>query len=189
MQRLPLPVGRGLSSASRIEPLFTRVAGDIVASATEVRCWSSSDWSDVQQESFGRELELAGFASAAFKRVNLAWDICSDLATIAYTKRRPSGVEQLNIAFAVTTLMHEAGHLKESGDFYGAGQNEPLAECWGMQHIREAARALGASYAYADELAERYWAELYPKRPPEYRTRKCRDGGAYDVRKDGPMWP
>jgi hypothetical protein len=189
MERLPLPVGQGLSTTSRIEPLFTRVARDIVAPATEVRCWSPSDWSAVQKESFGGNRELAGFASAAFKRVNLAWDICSDLATLAYTSRRPGGAEELDIAFAVTTLMHEAGHLKESGDFYGAGENEPLAECWGMQHIREAARALGASQAYADDLAGRYWAELYPKRPPEYRTRRCRDGGAYDVRKDSPVWP
>jgi hypothetical protein len=189
MERLPLPVGQGLSTTSRIEPLFTRVARDIVAPATEVRCWSPSDWSAVQKESFGGNRELAGFASAAFKRVNLAWDICSDLATLAYTSRRPGGAEELDIAFAVTTLMHEAGHLKESGDFYGAGENEPLAECWGMQHIRAAARALGASQTYADELAGRYWAELYPERPPEYRTHKCRDGGAYDVRKDSPVWP
>lgn len=189
MERLPLPVGQGLSTASRVEPLFTRVVGDIVAPATEVRCWSPPDWSEVQKESLGTDLDLAGFASAAFKRVNLAWDICSDLATLAYTSRRPGGDDELDIAFAVTTLMHEAGHLKESGDFYGAGQNEPLAECWGMQHIRAAARALGASQAYADELAERYWAELYPTRPPEYRTRRCRDSGPYDVRKDSPVWP
>jgi hypothetical protein len=43
--------------------------------------------------------------------------------------------------------------------------------------------------AYADELAERYWTEVYPTRPAGYRTKKCRDGGAYDVRKESAVWP
>ncbi len=189
MERLPLPVGTGLRQESHIEPLFTRVANDLAAPASEVRCWSRADWPKLQQETFGRTLNLAGFASPQYKRANLAWDICDSLGTIAYTDRRPTGSEQLELAFAVTTLMHEAGHLNESGDFFGAGQNEPLAECWGMQHIRQAARRLGAVGAYADELAERYWTEVYPSRPADYRTEKCRDGGAYDVRKESPIWP
>jgi hypothetical protein len=189
MERLPLPAWRGLLEESHVEPLFTRTARDIAAPATEVRCWSRADWSQLQEESFGSDLDLAGFASPAFKRVNLAGDICNGLATLAYTNRRPDGVEELDIAFAVTTLMHEAGHLNESGDFFGADENEPLAECWGMQHIREAARTLGASRAYADELAERYWDEVYPTRSAEYRSEKCRDGGAYDIRKDSSIWP
>jgi hypothetical protein len=189
MERLPLPVGTGLREESRIEPLFTRVANDLAAPASEVRCWSREDWPKLQKETFGRTLNLAGFASPQYKRANLAWDICDSLATIAYTDRRPTGSEQLGLAFAVTTLMHETGHLNESGDFYGAGQNEPLAECWGMQHIRQAARGLGALRAFADELAERYWTEIYPTRPADYRTKKCRDGGAYDVRKESAIWP
>jgi hypothetical protein len=189
MERLPLPVGTGLREESRIEPLFTLVANDLAAPASEVRCWSREDWPKLQKATFGRTLNLAGFASPQYKRANLAWDICDSLATIAYTDRRPAGSEQLGLAFAVTTLMHEAGHLNESGDFYGAGQNEPLAECWGMQHIRQAARRLGAMKTYADELAERYWTEIYPMRPADYRTKKCRDGGAYDVRKESAIWP
>jgi hypothetical protein len=189
MERLPLPVGTGVREESHIEPLFTRVANDLAAPASEVRCWSRTDWPKLQRETFGRTLNLAGFASPQYKRANLASDICDSLATIAYTDRRPTGSEQLRVAFAVTTLMHEAGHLNESGDFFGAGQNEPLAECWGMQHIRQAARRLGAVRAYADELAERYWTEIYPTRPADYRTNKCRDGGAYDVRKESAIWP
>jgi hypothetical protein len=182
-------VGRGLLETSRVEPVFTRVSHDVVASATEVRCWSRWDWHDLQKESFGKDLQLAGFASADFKRVNLAWDICDELATLAYTHRRPVGDEELRIAFSVTTLMHEAGHLNEAGDFYGAGANEPLAECWGMQHIRVAARMLGGSRAYADELAARYWSDVYPTRPRDYRSDKCRDGGAYDIRPASSVWP
>jgi hypothetical protein len=189
MERLPLPVGRGELAESRVELLFTRVARDLAAPVAQVRCWSRSDWPELQKDTFGEDLDLAGFASPGFQRVNLAWDICDGLAKIAYTNERPRGTEELDIAFAVTTLMHEAGHLNESGDFYGAGQNEPLAECWGMQHIREAAERLGASQAYASELADRYWTEVYPTRPPGYRTKKCRNGGAYDVRKESAIWP
>jgi hypothetical protein len=188
-ERLPLPAATGVREESRIEPLFTRVANDLASPASEVRCWSRADWPKLQEETFGRTLNLAGFASPQYKRVNLAWDICDSLGTIAYTDRRPTGSEQLGLAFAVTTLMHEAGHLNESGDFFGAGQNEPLAECWGMQHIRQAARLLGAARAYADDLATRYWAEVYPTRAAGYRTKKCRDGGAYDVRKESAIWP
>jgi hypothetical protein len=189
MERLPLPVGRGVLAESRVEPLFTEVARDIAAPVGQVRCWSRSDWTELQKDTFGQDLDLAGFASPGFQRVNLAWDICDSLATIAYSDRKPTGTEQLEIAFAVTTLMHEAGHLNESGDFYGAGQNEPLAECWGMQHIRQAAVKLGASRPYASELAQRYWTEIYPTRPLDYRTKKCRNGGAYDVRKSSSVWP
>ena len=189
MERLPLPVATWPTEESRVEPTFTRVANDVAAPASQVRCWSRSDWSELQKESFGKDLNLAGFASPQFKRVNLAWDMCDGLATLAYTSERPSGTSELEIAFAVTTLMHEAGHLNESGDFYGAGENEPLAECWGMQHIRVGAVALGASKAYANELADRYWAEVYPTRPADYRTKKCRNGGAYDLNKESAIWP
>jgi hypothetical protein len=189
MQRLPLPPGRGVLEASHVEPFFTKVARGIAAPVGEVRCWSRADWTELQKETFGRDHHLAGFASPGFQRVNLAWDICDNLAKVAYTNERPTGNEELEIAFAVTTLMHESGHLNESGDFYGAGANEPLAECWGMQHIRQATVRLGASRAYANELAARYWTEVYPTRPANYRTKKCRDGGAYDIRKESSVWP
>jgi hypothetical protein len=58
-----------------------------------------------------------------------------------------------------------------------------------MQHIRQAARRLGASRAYADDLAERYWTEVDPTRPAGYQTKRCRDGGAYDVRTESSIWP
>ena len=189
MERLPLPVAAWPTGESRVEPTFTRVANDVAAPASQVRCWSRSDWAELQQKSFGRDLNLAGFASPQYKRVNLAWDMCDALAKLAYTSERPSGTDELEIAFAVPTLMHEAGHLNESGDFYGAGANEPLAECWGMQHIRVGAVELGASRAYANELASRYWAEIYPTRTPGYRTKKCRNGGAYDINKESDVWP
>jgi hypothetical protein len=188
-QRLPLPVGGGMLQASRVEPLFTAVANAQAAPAAQVRCWAEPEWTKVKTEAFGRSDDLAGFASPEFKRVNLDPRICRRLALLAYTASRPTGIEQLELAFALDTIMHESGHLNESGDFYGRGANEPLAECWGMQHIREAARALGASSAYAAELAERYWREVYPTRPRTYRSLRCRNGGRYDVRPGNDVWP
>jgi hypothetical protein len=189
MQRLPLPVGGGLLQASRVEPLFTAVAKEQAAPSVEVRCWTTSEWTKVKEETFGRNEDLAGFASAQFQRANLDPRICRWLALLAYARWRPGGPDQLRIAFALDTIMHESGHLNESGDFYGAGTNEPLAECWGMQHIRQAARALGASSAYAAQLAQRYWGEVYPSRPRAYRSARCRNGGAYDVRPGSDIWP
>jgi hypothetical protein len=58
-----------------------------------------------------------------------------------------------------------------------------------MQHIRPAAIELGASRAYAAELAERYWEQVYPTRPREYRSPRCRNGGEYDVRPGSDVWP
>jgi hypothetical protein len=188
-QRLPLPVGGGMLEASRVEPFFTAVANEQAAPAAQVRCWAEPEWTTVKTEAFGRSDDLAGFASPEFKRVNLDPRICRRLALLAYAASRPTGIEQLELAFALDAIMHESGHLNESGDFYGRGANEPLAECWGMQHIREAARALGASPAYAAELAERYWREVYPTRPRTYRSLRCRNGGPYDVRPGNDVWP
>jgi hypothetical protein len=188
-QRLPLPVGGGMLEASRVEPLFSAVANEHAAPAAQVRCWAEPAWTKVKTEAFGRSDDLAGFASPEFKRANLDPRICRRLALLAYAASRPTGIEQLELAFALDTIMHESGHLNESGDFYGRGANEPLAECWGMQHIRQAARALGASPAYAAELAERYWREVYPTRPRTYRSPRCRNGGSYDVRPGNDVWP
>ena len=188
-QRLPLPVGGGLLSASRVEPLFTEVANEQAAPAAQVRCWAEPEWTKVKKEAFGKNEDLAGFASSEFKRANLDPRVCRWLGILAYTDSRPGGVDQLEIAFALDTLMHESGHLNESGDFFGAGSNEPLAECWGMQHIRQAALAFGATRVYAAELAERYWAEVYPTHSRDYRTPRCRNEGAYDIRPGSDVWP
>ena len=188
-ESLPLPAVGGMTQVSRVEPLFSRVADEVAAPDAEVRCWDPDDWGRLQKETFGRRLNLAGFASNDVKRVNLAPEICERLATLAYTEERPRGDEQLQVAFAVGVLMHEAGHVNESGDFYGAGENEPLAECWAMQHARKAARALGAEKEYADELAERYWSVIYPMSEAKYRSPKCRNGGAFDVNPGSDRWP
>jgi hypothetical protein len=188
-QRLPLPVGGGM-----LEPAGSSLSSPPSRTSRPPRrrrsaAGLSRSGRKVKTEAFGRNDDLAGFTSPEFKRVNLDPRICRRLALFAYAASRPTGIEQLELAFALDTIMHESGHLNESGDFYGRGANEPLAECWGMQHIRQAARAFGASPAYAAELAERYWREVYPTRPRTYRSPRCRNGGRYDVRPGNDVWP
>ena len=189
VERLPVAVGGGDSDETRIEPFFTEIANEVAAPAAQVRCWAEPEWTSVKKQLFGRNLDIAGYADHDTKRTGLSLETCRWLGVLAYTRERPAGVDQLRIAVAVNALMHESGHLNETGDFYGAGRNEPLAECWAMQHIRAAARRLGADGAYASTLAERYWAEVYPNQRADYRSKQCRDGGAFDLRPAGTVWP
>jgi hypothetical protein len=189
IETLPLPAIAGVADVSRFEPFFSRVADQLAAPDAEVRCWDGEDWQRLQKETFGKNLELAGFASFDVNGVNLAPEICDALALLAYTDERPTGDDQLAIAFAVVVLMHETGHLNRASDFYGAGENEPLAECWAMQHVRLAARTLRAGARYSDALAERYWHEVYPRVQRRYRSPKCRNDGEYDVRPSSDLWP
>ena len=137
---------------------------------------------------FGRKMDLAGFATLGLDSVNLSPDTCDLLADFAYRGARPTGFDQLETAFAVVVLMHETSHVLNQGVHPNATE-EQTAECWAMQHIREAAVELGASSDYADTLAERYWSDVYPLQTPKYKTDRCRDSGRLDVRRGSHVWP
>ncbi|MDQ4019221.1 MAG: hypothetical protein M3188_05205 [Actinomycetota bacterium] len=190
-EALPLPVENGPTRMSRIEPLFTRVAyilsegGDFAA-----RCWSADDWNRIEEEEFGPDANLAGFASTDYGSLNLAPRICDALAALAYGGERPQGIAQLDAGFALVVLMHETSHLAERGRYSSAiGREEAAAECWAMQFVRPAARALGVDPEYAGGLAERYWNEVYPRVDARYRSAECRNGGKLDARPTSDTWP
>lgn len=88
----------------------------------------------------------------------------------------------MNSAMAVHVLAHEAIHLRGWTD-------ESVAECYGLQHSAQVARALGAPARKAQALAELYWQFVYPDMPDEYRTPDCVNGGRLDLRKDSDIWP
>jgi hypothetical protein len=88
----------------------------------------------------------------------------------------------INSAMAVHVLAHEAIHLRGWTD-------ESVAECYGMQHTAQVARALGAPANKAQSLAELYWQFVYPDMPDEYRTPDCVNGGRLDLHKDSDVWP
>ena len=87
-----------------------------------------------------------------------------------------------NSALAVHVLAHEAIHLRGWTD-------ESVAECYGMQHTAQIARALGAPARKAQLLARLYWEQVYPEMPDEYRTPDCADGARLDLHKDSDIWP
>jgi hypothetical protein len=78
-------------------------------------------------------------------------------------------------------LSHEAMHLR--GEF-----NEAKTECAALQRDAWTARMLGASPAEALGLARRYWQEVYPHLPDDYRDAGCTAGGKLDERLSEAPW-
>lgn len=184
-----LPVIRGKSEKSRVEPLLSRVVTSLVGKRTEVRCWSASDWKRLTEnvwpytEQGQEDPVIAGFALEDDHRMHLASDVCAPLVALAYEKHQPSGGSgKYELAVAVSVLAHEGRHR--------AGiELESVAECHGMQQIRRAARLLGADLGYAASLAELVWREHYPLMPDSYRSPECRDGGKLDLNPRSSVWP
>jgi hypothetical protein len=54
--------------------------------------------------------------------------------------------------------------------------------------MRQAAVDLGAPAGYASGLQHLFWAH-YDDELPSYRSPKCRNGGAYDLRPNDPRFP
>jgi hypothetical protein len=191
--RRELPVRKGASAVSRIEPTFSHLAYRLVPPRatwppTRVRCWAERDWVALLREmsavSPGRYPvdSLLGFTHIGDHRINLSPGVCEALVALRYEGARPTGDAQLAVALGVATLAHEMQHT--------AGvASEAAAECYGMQTIKRVARRLGAEPEYADALVQRYWQEIYPRNPPRYRSGECRDLGALDRSPRTSAWP
>ena len=183
-----LPVKRGVTRVSRIEPLYGRVAGRIAGDEVEVRCWSRRDWRKLIREmerfTSGRvTFDVLGFVGFRDHRANIAPGVCDALVALRYARIRPEGTKlRAALALAVGVLAHEAVHVSGVA-------NEARAECFGMQLVRRTAELLGVDERYAAALGEIYWSEIYPTMPREYRSRSCRDGEALDMRPRVQAWP
>ncbi len=86
-------------------------------------------------------------------------------------------------AYAVGVLAHESEHL------LSPAASEAETECYGMQEIRRVARRLGADAAYANRLAMRYWFEVYPSEPADYKSGECVNGRSLDANPGSSRWP
>lgn len=182
----PLPVKRGKTGASRIEPVFGDVATRISMENQEVRCWSRRDWKLVLEDrsayTAGKiEPHLLGFAGLA-EPAHLAPEVCEALVDLRYRKERPDGEAKRELAEAAVVLAHEAEHVIGTVE-------ETVTECRAMQRLRQTARLFGASRAYAASLAETFWEDVYPYNLPAYKTSACRDGGPLDLRPGSSVWP
>ncbi len=82
---------------------------------------------------------------------------------------------------AVHVLTHEAMHM--------AGlKGEADAECAAVQRDAKAAELLGASPADALAVAQRYYRDVYPNLPGDYRSTDCVAGGRLDERLPTAPW-
>jgi hypothetical protein len=180
----PLPAVAVWDRRSRIELTLSRVASKVAGKRIEARCWTKADWAQLEQQVglfSGPEVGgLAGYADFGAARVHLSPSVCKPLVDFAYRKVWPDAREDLAFAFGV--LAHESQHAV-------GVESERVAECRGMQQVREVAKGLGASAAAAAEAARLYWEVIYPSALPSYQSRACRNGGALDLRPDSDVWP
>jgi hypothetical protein len=183
-----LPVRAARMHGSHIDPRFARAAGALTHDTVEVRCWSRRDWTQVKAMLAALDpndyVDFNGVASPDERRVSLAPRVCSWLAELAYSEDPPRsdrGVFQ--VADAVLTLAHEAVHLR------APAASEAETECFAVQEVRRTAQALGATPAYAEQLARVVWNEIYPLNDALYSTTACRDGGPLDMHPERRAWP
>ena len=168
----PLPAIAAPSSASRIEPVFGRVASALAGRPVEVRCWSAADWPRVTVLD---PVQTGGFADLGAGTVNLPPSVCGPLDSLAYSASHRFAYPTWEAIAAAHVLAHEAAHL---GD---AGTSESRAECDAVQTTERAAELLGADAAYARWMAALDWSHLYPRLPGSYRSERCAPGGPLDL--------
>ena len=188
--RGPLPRLGGSATRSRVEPTLTRVAERVAdGRSVEVRCWDARDWHlvlDEEEALTNGQLTVdtvGAFAVRATGGVHLQQSDCAVLGRLAYERWAPSDPANLDlVAYTVSTLSHEIQHLVSP-----AGEAE--TECAAVQHNAEVAQALGATRAYALELANRYWERFYPPDADGYESDECRPGGSLDLAPESSSWP
>jgi hypothetical protein len=172
--------GFGGGGRSRVVAEYGRVAEKLVGIPIEARCWSGDNWRRLVSEQYPDDsFEVVGFTGVfGDGRIHLAPVVCAALDRL----RRGERVADAQAAEALGVLAHEAEHAVGRLD-------EAVAECYAMQHVRAAARELGVEPRAAGRLAVTYWRRSYPKRPAEYRTPRCRNGGPLDRRRHIAEWP
>ena len=185
----PLPTLGGMTEASRIEPLYTRIAGELAGHDVEVRCWSETDWADRSDEvaewTHGqlRPGDWTAYVSWDHDRANLSPAICRTLGRWAYERQWPDDRwEVFDFAWSVKVLAHEAQHLRGI-------DNEAKADCYGLQHMTVVGRGLGLGEEAARSVTEYAWLYIYPRARGEYWSAECRDGGELDLHRDSSIWP
>ena len=159
------------------ERLFSAVAAEIAQADVRMDCQrfagalvdASGELGYVRADAGGRPGDVGRLERGA----------CEPLRDYAHGDRANPTLDQV---IAVQVLAHEAYHL--------AGLTvEAEAECAAMQRLPDVAGWLGATPTQARALAERYWSEVYPRLPEDYRDGQCRAGGALDSSPADGVWP
>jgi hypothetical protein len=182
------------SAAAAIESRLGDEASGLAGVPTKVECHPASVWARIERESRNSRYELGGYVEDGEATIHLAPGVCRALDVLV--RDGPGGLRCLRttlrlgapvcpprvfvLADAIETLAHEASHV--------AGvEDEAVATCNGIQWTVGLAGQLGIAEAAARRLAR---AQLrFVDRPPEYRSRECRRGGALDLEPETPAWP
>jgi len=113
------------------------------------------------------------------KTAELRSSVCGELRDwLGSSKSEPSRDQVI----AVHVLSHEAVHASGVA-------SEARTECLAMQYDAQLAMLLGATSTQAEELASRYWYEIFPRMPNEYRATDCFPDGPLDLTPDDDIWP
>ena len=173
-----LPVRGGIETTqSRIEPRLSRAVDAALGGDADVRCYSAADWRKILDR-IGPHADFTGLARGF--AVHLSPVICKPLVELAYRGRSTPLSHELVTALGV--FAHEIEHHRGAFD-------ERETECLGMQNIALTARVLGLRAGAARRAARWYWRAVYPRNPPGYRSRQCRDGGLLDANPRSNVWP
>jgi hypothetical protein len=181
----PLPRTRG-GDRSRVDPLYSRLGGELAYERVEVRCWSEDEWRDVIRErsafsnGYLNVHATLGFAWPDDRRAHLAPEICAALDRFSLDGE---GADSEELATAVVVLAHEVGHLRSTS------AAEAEVECRAIQEARALAQKLGADAAEADALVEFYLEQVYPETDALYHSTQCHPGGYLDLDPANPRWP
>lgn len=156
---------------------FSTIASELAGRDVRIECQRfSGALLDPTAEAGYVQFDAAGRPSGTGR---LERDACNDLRKYFHGDKENPTLKQV---IAVQVLAHESFHL--------AGiRNEADTECAALQRIDDVASTLGATPTQARSLAERYYAEVYPRMPDAYRSAECQDKGELDASPDDPEWP
>lgn len=172
----------------RQRPDLTAIARSQVGVAPDVYCWRALSWADLAPQYAilreGEEVSLRGIVDPRRNRIDLDPGICATLNNYLRGIRPLTLSSQyLELAEALSVLTHQAEHLK------APGAAEAEIECYALQHVRPLVAAAGWEEEITTEVALQAWEIAYPRVPPHFRTRACRNGGPLDRDPRSSEWP
>jgi hypothetical protein len=169
------------------EPDLSGIAAGIAGRGARIHCWSEGDWTPMAEQYSllnSGEFWPAGLATPARSLIDLAPEVCDPLRRFVREGYAPwLSTETYDLSLALATLTHEAEHLRVPF------ASEAEVECYALQRVRALVRQAGKGRRYQDEMALIAWELGYPYLPPEYQTRRCRNGGPLDLRPGSSEWP
>ena len=175
-------LGLARSPGGHVDARLSRVASRLARRSVSARCFTAdADWRAVE-DSVGRTehgvLRLAGFAVYSQSRIDLSPEVCRTLASIGSA----SFVEATH---ALEVLTHESEHLVGTDGI----DDEAKTDCYASQRLALTARLLGRPAAEASRMGAFYLRYQQPGLPPQYRSRECRNGGRFDLRRHDDRFP